>query len=75
MLKTYYIIKASNMTLEATYRILQMKEWYDTYEQAKEVLDKGDPDIIPPGSQVYLVREQVGLHGDSIVAEIEIEPA
>lgn len=56
---TYYIIKASNMTLEDTYKLLHMKEHYNSLEEAIKVLQSADPDIIPPGSQVYEVTENL----------------
>lgn len=56
---TYYIIKASNMTLEDTYKLLHMKEHYNSLDEAIKVLQVADPDIIPPGSQVYEVTEML----------------
>lgn len=57
MTKIYYIVKASNMTMEATYLTLQMKEHYSSVDEAMKVLFGANTDIIPPESTIYRVEE------------------
>lgn len=64
MTKTYYIIKASTMTLEATYLILHMKEHYNSVDEAMKVLLGADTDIIPPESTIYEIREKIDMCRD-----------
>lgn len=76
MTKTYYIIKASNTTLEHTYLVLQMKEHYETKEEAQAILDKADPDIIPKGSGVYRVEEHsTDFTWPTVTITIKMTPA
>lgn len=64
------------MTLKDTYHILQMKKHYASLEEAKQDLSTADPDIIPPGSQVYSVREDIGINENTgvLTADITITP-
>ncbi len=68
-MSTYYIIKASNVSLKDAYLILHMKEHYQTPQEAQNILDNADPDIIPPGSQIYHVIEDIQeIKGDLVVS-------
>ena len=57
MTKTYYIIKASNMSLEETYYILQMKQHYASVAEAMEALFSASTYIVPSDSTIYRVEE------------------
>lgn len=62
------------MTLEATYKILQMKEHLTSLEEAVKVLSVADPDIIPKGSTICQVTETIEEHNNRIIAQIVLTP-
>ena len=72
---TYYIVKSSRLTLREVYLILHMIEHYKTPQEAKEVISKADPDIIPKDSLVYMVEEiSTDFDWPTVTVNIKMSP-